>query len=104
MEGPRSSFPIIRLTFQVRKVMGDIEQSAMLVCAVGYVGGLQDYSDSPSPIPTLDLNFLDLDWTGLDLGLGLRNQELDLGLSIGFDYKKSEKLWLAPKAILRYIS
>ena len=39
MEGHRKSFPIIRLSFQVRKVMGVIVQLAMLVCAGGYVGG-----------------------------------------------------------------
>ena len=38
IEGHRRSFPIIRLSFQVRKVMGGIVQSAMLVCAVSYVG------------------------------------------------------------------
>ena len=56
MEGRRMSFPIIRFTCQVRKVIGGIVQSAMLVCAVGYVSGLQDYSD--------------FDWTELNLGLG----------------------------------
>ena len=61
MKGHRRSFPIIRLTFQVRKVMGGIVQSAMLVCAVSYVGGLWDYSDRPSPI-----------WD-LGIGLGLVN-------------------------------
>ena len=41
--------------------MGGIVQSAMLVCAVSYVGGLWDYSDRPSPI-----------WD-LGIGLGLVN-------------------------------
>ena len=48
-EGYGWSFPITRLTFQVRKVIG---------------GGLIDYSVSPSPFP-LDFGFWTwiLDWT-----------------------------------------
>ena len=34
------SFLIIRFTLQVRKVMGGVVQLAMLVYAVGFVGGL----------------------------------------------------------------
>ena len=66
IEGHGWSFPITRLTFQVRKVMGG-----------GWVGwwpvGMQDYSVSPSPGPfPLDFGFGTWIWD-LDLGLGFRN-------------------------------
>ena len=38
MDGQGWSFPIIKLTFQVRKVMGGIVQSAMLVVLVAKEG------------------------------------------------------------------
>ena len=55
-EGPRRSFPIIRLSFQVRKVSGGVVQSAMLVACKIILS---------APVPflflwTLDFNFLDL--------------------------------------------
>ena len=46
MEGHGRSFPITRLTFQVRKVRG----------GVVVVGGLLDYIVSPIPFP-LDFGF-----------------------------------------------
>ena len=55
-EGQGWSFPITRLTFQVRKVMEG-----------GWACGLLDYSVSPSPFP-LDFEFWIWD---LDLGLDL---------------------------------
>ena len=76
MEGQGMSWKVIEGLFLSSDCHFKREK-LLVVCAVGYVGmcsqlccgGLQDYSDSLSPIPTLDLNFLDLDWTELDLGL-----------------------------------
>ena len=60
-EGHRWAFPNSRLTFQVRKVIGG-----------GWVGGLLDYSVSPSP-SSVPLDFEFRLWTlVLDLNLGLR--------------------------------
>ena len=62
MEGHGRSFPITRLTFQVRKVMD----------GGGGGGGLLDYSVSPSP-SSVPLVFEFRLWTlVLDLNLGLR--------------------------------
>ena len=71
MEGNRRSCKVIEDLFLSSDSYISSEKSYGWVCCgdVRVRGGLQDYSDSPSPIPTLDLNFLDLDWTGLDLGL-----------------------------------
>ena len=60
MEGHGRSFPITRLTFQVRKVRG----------GVVVVGGLLDYIVSPIPFP-------------LDFGFGTQIWDLDLGLDLG---------------------
>ena len=60
-EGLGWPFPITRLKFQVRKVIGG-----------GWVGGLLDYSVSPSP-SSVPLDFEFRLWTlVLDLNLGLR--------------------------------
>ena len=58
MEGHRRSFPIIRLSFQVRKVSGGGVQSAMLV-ACRIIVTAQSNSDSG-----FELFGLRLDWTG----------------------------------------
>ena len=66
MEGHGWSFPITRLTFQVRKVIGGVVVFRIILSA-------------PVPVPflwTLDLGFGNLIWN-LDLGL-------DLGLTIHF--------------------
>ena len=54
MEGHGRSFPITRLTFQVRKVRGGV--------VVVVVGGQLDYIVSPIPFP-LDFGFWIWDWT-----------------------------------------
>ena len=63
MEGHGWSFPITRLTFQVRKVMG---------------GGVMDYNVSPSPFP-FDFGFRIWDFDlGMELGLTIANYKIRL--------------------------
>ena len=65
MEGHGWSFPITRLTFQVRKVMGG---------GVGWWFACRVIVSAPVPVPFL--------WT-LDLGFGTWIWDLDLGLDLG---------------------
>ena len=80
-EGHGWSFPITRLTIQVRKVWGG-----------GVVVACKIIVSAPVPVPFL--------WT-LDLGFGTWIWDLDLGLGLGTGLGLSQKGILAESLFLR---
>ena len=88
MEGHGWSFPITRLTFQVRKVMGGWWGGWPVVCRI--------ILSAPVPVPflwTLDFGFRTWIWD-LDLGLGF-------GTGLGLD-NREEKTVKARKKTKNY--